>query len=304
MEYFAKRNLFRNNRDRPLLLNDISFNKKYSKKFSKIVSFYSGNPHIMNNLKDKTYSPRNRYLTKKNQTININESIHSKYKINNNINKKKVSKDYAQYSKYQGQTNIYNYFTNNINHNINNNINNLSLKNSPNKKENPNLNGNQETFNLRSKIISKNISSEYLPIRNKYNFSLPKKKLIVDLDETLVHSGFDPFTRQSDITLQINIDGKLHTINVLKRPFVDEFLKEISNFYEIYIFTASMEEYASSVIDLLNKDNIVKGKFFRKDCIFKNGIYIKDLFKVTNDLKDVIIIDNNPSSYITNEDND
>jgi len=86
---------------------------------------------------------------------------------------------------------------------------------------------------------------EYLSIRRKYNFSLTKKKLILDLDETLVHSGFNPFTRQSDITLKINVDGKLHLINILKRPYVDEFLKEISNFFVVYIFTSSMEEYAS-----------------------------------------------------------
>ena len=57
---------------------------------------------------------------------------------------------------------------------------------------------------------------EYLSIRSKYNFSLTKKKLILDLDETLVHSGFNQFTRQSDITLKINVDGKLHLINILK----------------------------------------------------------------------------------------
>jgi Dullard-like phosphatase family protein len=80
-------------------------------------------------------------------------------------------------------------------------------------------------------------------------------------------------------------------------------LKEISNYYEIYVFTASMDEYASPVIDLIDKNNIIKDKFFRQDCIYNNDIYIKDLFKVTNNLKNVIIIDNNPSSYATNEDN-
>ena len=64
-----------------------------------------------------------------------------------------------------------------------------------------------------------------------------------------------------------------------------------------------MDEYASPVIDLIDKNNIIKDKFFRQDCIYNNDIYIKDLFKVTNNLKDVIIIDNNPSSYATNEDN-
>ena len=304
MEYFAKRNLFNNNRNPPLLLNDISYNQKYSKNFSRLIPSYSGNPNLMSNQKETTNIPRYHYLSKKNQGINLNETFSSNYKINNNTNDTKVSIDYAQYSRYEKPIYNYNDFINN----------NFELKNTQNKNENPNLNNNQQNFNLRSKIwdlsnnhqkksISKNFSMEYLPIKNKYNFSLTKKKLILDLDETLVHSGFNPFTRQSDITLQINVDGKLHTINILKRPYVDEFLKEISNFFEIYVFTASMEEYASPVIDLMNKNNVVKGKFFRQDCIFTDGLYIKDLYKVSNNLKDVIIIDNNPSSYVTNEDN-
>ena len=304
MEYFAKRNLFNNNRNPPLLLNDISYNQKYSKNFSRLIPSYSGNPNLMSNQKETTNIPRYHYLSKKNQGINLNETFSSKYKINNNTNDTKVSIDYAQYSRYEKPIYNYNDFISN----------NFELKNSPNKNENSNLNNNQANFKLRSKIwdlsnnhqkkaISKNFSMEYLPIKNRYNFSLTKKKLILDLDETLVHSGFNPFTRQSDITLQINVDGKLHTINILKRPYVDEFLKEISNFFEIYVFTASMEEYASPVIDLMNKNNVVKGKFFRQDCIFTDGLYIKDLYKVSNNLKDVIIIDNNPSSYVTNEDN-
>ena len=304
MEYFAKRNLFNNNRNLSLLLNDISYNQKYSKNFSRLIPSYSGNPNLVSNQKETTNIPRYHYLSKKNQGINLNETFSSKYKINNNTNDIKVSIDYAQYSRYEKPIYNYNDFISN----------NFELKNSPNKNENSNLNNNHANFKLRSKIwdlsnnhqkkaISKNFSMEYLPIKNKYNFSLTKKKLILDLDETLVHSGFNPFTRQSDITLQINVDGKLHTINILKRPYVDEFLKEISNFFEIYVFTASMEEYASPVIDLMNKNNVVKGKFFRQDCIFTDGLYIKDLYKVSNNLKDVIIIDNNPSSYVTNEDN-
>ena len=76
------------------------------------------------------------------------------------------------------------------------------------------------------KTINKNLSSSYLNIKNLQNF--PKRKtLILDLDETLVHSSFNPFSRRSDITLTINIDGRNHIVNVLKRPYVDEFLKEM-----------------------------------------------------------------------------
>jgi len=309
MDYFARRNLYNNNKSPPILLNDTSYKQKFSKNnISRVTPSYSGNPHLIRNYKTSIYSSKNYFSTNKSQQINNGELINSRFKNNSNYNNDLNNNNsnnifnYAQNSRYLKPTKSFTAYNNNY----------LS----PNriKNENSNYNHNIQPPNLRSKIlnlsnnykkksISKNFSMQYLPIKNNFNFLSPKKKLILDLDETLVHSGFNPFTRQSDISLQINIDGKYHTINILKRPHVDEFLKEISNYYEIYVFTASMEEYASPVIDLIDKNNIIKGKFFRQDCIYNNDLYIKDLFKVTNDLKDVIIIDNNPSSYATNEDN-
>ena len=311
MDYFARRHLHYNNRSPPILLNNGSYNKnrltsQYSKNnISQIIPSYSGNPHIIKNYKTNIYSSNNYNSTYNNQPMTKKEIVNSRYKINNNLNKNNKSSNYilnnSGYPKYNSSINN--------NKSINNNYNFYYSSNDRETDENPI----QQTVNLRSKILNlsnnlrnkaltKNYSMNYLPIRNNYSIS-QKKKLILDLDETLVHSGFNPFTRESDISLQINIDGKTHTINILKRPHVDEFLQEVSNYFDVYVFTASMEEYASPVIDLIDKNNIVKGKFFRQDCIFNNGLYIKDLLKVSNDLSNVIIIDNNPSSYATNEDN-
>ena len=318
MDYFARRNLYNNNRTPPILLNDIStydstnVSTEYSKKqFSRIIPSYSGNPHILRSHKSSVFNSNNLFSINKPQPIHIRELMKSDNDTNNNTNTSTNSKYIYNYPKYPKYT----VSSNNIENNSNNISNYNYLYNEQMTKPNPP----QKYSSLRSKIlnlsngrpkkiITKNYSMNYIPLKQNIlnnNFPLPppRKKLILDLDETLVHSGFNPFTRQSDISLQINIDGRIHTINILKRPYVDEFLKEISNYYEIYVFTASMEEYASPVIDLLDKNNFVKKKFFRQDCIFNNGLYIKDLYKVSNDLRDVIIIDNNPSSYVTNEDN-
>lgn len=125
----------------------------------------------------------------------------------------------------------------------------------------------------------------------------------MDLDETLVHSGFHPFNRKSDFTFNINVDGKNHTIYALKRPYVDEFLSEISPYYEIIIFTASISQYASPLIDLVDKNKKTSGRMFREHCLFNHGLYLKDLKSIGKNLKDMIIIDNNPVSYILNQDN-
>ena len=145
-------------------------------------------------------------------------------------------------------------------------------------------------------------SSNYDNNTNK-QYERNKKTLILDLDETLVHSAFTPFKRKSDLILNINIEGIDRTLFVLKRPHVDKFLYELSNLYEIIIFTASISQYANPLLDQLDKKNYIKQRLFRQDCTFSNGIYIKDLKIFDRKLNNMIIIDNNPLSYDNNIDN-
>ncbi len=69
-----------------------------------------------------------------------------------------------------------------------------------------------------------------------------KKTLVLDLDETLVHSGFKPFEVKSDIVLKIEFENKIHDIHVLVRPGVEEFLEKMAKHYELVIFTASLSK--------------------------------------------------------------
>ena len=174
----------------------------------------------------------------------------------------------------------------------------------------PDSSNSQNYFSPIPKQIPENINLNYInseiknyPISKNYNNKKNKKTLILDLDETLVHSGFHPFNRKSDFTLNIKVDGKNHTIFVLKRPYVEEFLSEIAPYFEIIIFTASISEYASPLIDMLDKNKLTSGRLFRQHCLFNHGLYLKDIKIIQKDLKDVIIIDNNPVSYVLNQDN-
>ena len=165
-------------------------------------------------------------------------------------------------------------------------------------------NTNLDNFKLNNKKKVKYISSPLLDLdKKKENIKNKKKTLVLDLDETLVHSGFNKFNRKSDIVLNINIDGRNHTIYVLKRPYVDQFLKEISKYFEVFIFTASISQYATPLLDKLDKEKIFNGRLFREHCIYNSGLYLKDLNQIGKDLKDVIIIDNNPASYALNQEN-
>lgn len=129
-----------------------------------------------------------------------------------------------------------------------------------------------------------------------------KKCLIVDLDETLVHSSFKP-VKNPDFVIPVEIDGMVHQVYVLKRPHVDEFLQRIGGIYECVLFTASLAKYADPVADLLDKQGIFRARLFREACVFHKGNYVKDLNRLGRDLKQIVIVDNSPASYAFHPDN-
>ena len=125
---------------------------------------------------------------------------------------------------------------------------------------------------------------------------LNKKTLILDLDETLVHST-TTYVEKSDITLEVDFEGMLYNIYVLIRPGAKNFIKKVSKLYETIIFTASLSKYASPLLDKLDPDKNIKYRLYREHCTFLNGIYIKELKRLNRDLKDVLIVDNSPLAY-------
>ena len=141
----------------------------------------------------------------------------------------------------------------------------------------------------------------YLPQKTKENMN--KKTLLLDLDETLVHSSFKPLPINSDIHFNIIYQNKPHMINVLIRPFVYEFLLKMSKLYEIVIFTASVPQYANPLLNILDKNKCITHRLFRQHCISLYGLFIKDLRRIGRDLKETILLDNNPISYLVNQDN-
>ncbi|XP_067371939.1 carboxy-terminal domain RNA polymerase II polypeptide A small phosphatase 1-like isoform X3 [Channa argus] len=126
--------------------------------------------------------------------------------------------------------------------------------------------------------------------------------VVIDLDETLVHSSFKP-VNNADFIIPVEIDGTVHQVYVLKRPHVDEFLKRMGELFECVLFTASLAKYADPVSDLLDKWGVFQSRLFRESCVFHKGNYVKDLSRLGRDLNKVIIIDNSPASYIFHPEN-
>ena len=130
-----------------------------------------------------------------------------------------------------------------------------------------------------------------------------KKTLVLDLDETLVHSQFQPFDVPSDITLKIELEDELHDIHVMVRPGVKEFLENMGKIYEIVIFTASVSKYADPLLDIIDKEKICKFRLFREHCTPINTCFVKEIKRLGRQLKDVVIVDNSPMSYALNPEN-
>ncbi|EJF62789.1 NIF-domain-containing protein [Dichomitus squalens] len=148
---------------------------------------------------------------------------------------------------------------------------------------------------------------------------LMPKTLVLDLDETLIHStcrpipsaggsgllGFGGRNKGVGYTVEVVLGGRSTLYHVYKRPFVDYFLRKVSQWYTLVIFTASMREYADPVIDWLDAGRgIFSRRYFREECTqLSNGSYTKDLSKIEQDLSRVCLIDNSPVCYSINEAN-
>ena len=150
--------------------------------------------------------------------------------------------------------------------------------------------------------LARGFSPKLLP-RNIIKYQIKKKTLILDLDETLVHSSMRPFQKCADITLPLFFNGRNIFIYVLKRPYLEQFLQEMSLIYDIIIFTASLPEYAEPLLDIIDKNKVIKYRLNRSHCRHYQNIYIKDLKVINRNLKDMIIVDNNPESYLMNKEN-
>ncbi|KAH6561767.1 hypothetical protein BASA50_009064 [Batrachochytrium salamandrivorans] len=130
-----------------------------------------------------------------------------------------------------------------------------------------------------------------------------KKTLVLDLDETLIHST-SRGSRRHDFIVEVLVDKHACLYYVYKRPHVDLFLRKAAEWFKIVIFTASMPEYADPVIDWLDSTRtIVAKRYFRQSCTCVSGTFTKNLGIVESDLSQVCLVDNAPLSYSLNPDN-
>lgn len=173
-------------------------------------------------------------------------------------------------------------------------------------------NGTDEERLRRLRISPKNMSPNVpkrniqalLPMRTMVTPS--KVTLVLDVDETLVHSSFQRKDNvRYDAELSITHEGKHHIVYVKYRPRLIEFLAFVSSRFEVVIFTASLSSYCNALMDHLDPEGILGTyRLFREHCTkhmhpgSTESAFVKDLCLLGRDLGRIAIIDNSPNAYL------
>lgn len=125
-----------------------------------------------------------------------------------------------------------------------------------------------------------------------------RKCLVLDVDETLVHSSYQP-VKKYDLHLPLRVNGNICNVYVAYRPKLREFLQAMAPLYEVVIFTASVSVYCDPLMNNIDpKGALGTGRLFREHCSVVNGSYVKDLSLLGRPLDQVCIIDNSPVAYL------
>ncbi|KIY01931.1 uncharacterized protein Z520_02069 [Fonsecaea multimorphosa CBS 102226] len=102
--------------------------------------------------------------------------------------------------------------------------------------------------------------------------------LVISLEDMLVHSEW---TREKGW-------------RIAKRPGVDYFIRYLSSYYELVLFTSQPMAVVEQVLRKLDPYSMIRWPLFREATVYKDGGYVKDLSYLNRDLKKVLIMDTDP----------
>ncbi|KAL8218103.1 hypothetical protein R6Q57_021476 [Mikania cordata] len=147
----------------------------------------------------------------------------------------------------------------------------------------------------------------------------PSQKLtvVLDLDETLVcayeTSSLPAIVRNQAIDAGLKwfelecvstdkeCEGKpkVNYVTVFERPGLHEFLTQLSHFADLVLFTAGLEGYAKPLVDKIDAENRFSHRLYRPSTTsteFRE--HVKDLSCISTNFGRIVIVDNNPFSFL------
>ncbi|KAK3113635.1 mitochondrial inner membrane protein required for protein import [Teratosphaeriaceae sp. CCFEE 6253] len=105
----------------------------------------------------------------------------------------------------------------------------------------------------------------------------PPYTLVLSLEDLLIHNTWD----------------RTHGYRTAKRPGLDYFLRYLSQYYELVLFTTSPLSMADPIIKKLDPYHFVMWPLGREATRYENGAYVKDLSYLNRDLSKTVILDTN-----------
>ncbi|XP_050210594.1 uncharacterized protein LOC126660918 [Mercurialis annua] len=146
---------------------------------------------------------------------------------------------------------------------------------------------------------------------------LKKLTVVLDLDETLV-CAYETSSLPAILRTQATENGvkwfeleclssdkesegkpKINYVTVFERPGLSEFLKQLSEFADLVLFTAGLEGYAKPLVDRIDTENVLSYRLYRPSTIrTQYREHVKDLSRLTDDPSRIVIVDNNPFSFL------
>jgi len=123
------------------------------------------------------------------------------------------------------------------------------------------------------------------------------KLLVLDLDETLIYATEDPLERKPDF--------EVGPYSVYKRPGLDEFLAEVSQHFQLAVWTSSTRLYAEPIVaKIFSLDAELRFVWSRDRCTrtfdpeLQEHEYAKNLSKLKRQgysLEHVLMVDDTPT---------
>ena len=163
-----------------------------------------------------------------------------------------------------------------------------------------------------------------LPPIRRTRAAAARPTLVLDLDETLVHSTLGPGPvaltspeapsgisgvggrkgqppppgAVSRFSFDVALAGRTHAVHVRTRPHLLPFLERCARLFEVVVFTASQKVYAEQLLDVIDPARrLIRHRVFRDSCVVFEGNYLKDLSALGRDLARVVIVDNSPQAF-------
>jgi CTD small phosphatase-like protein 2 len=151
------------------------------------------------------------------------------------------------------------------------------------------------------------ISSPMTFLPGQANHHHGKMVVVLDIDETLVHSQVVQRVNEQDAfnpeVFYLHCkDGVI--IRVLQRPLLRDFLVAASQSFELIAFTAGAEEYASGLLDRIDPTGaFFTHRLYRQHCTIHGTSILKDLNILNRNLARTVLVDNSSRNFLLQLDN-